>query len=160
MVLRLDPLVAEVIVDSPDEDGMVANLTTLLPIVVTAEALISGQSTTSSSSLTSLARGHPPLVTKTGLRTDKVDYAAASSLKVPFRKYLDPVNLSTTGQEAITKRGCVRASMTLREVTEAGIAPVRLPLWRLDRGSTTCPVKVTNYAMAAASLLGAADVMS
>jgi len=35
MVLRLDPLVAEVIVDSPDEDTMVADLTMRLPIVVT-----------------------------------------------------------------------------------------------------------------------------
>jgi hypothetical protein len=35
MVLRLDPLVAEVIVDSPDEDAIVADLITRLPIVVT-----------------------------------------------------------------------------------------------------------------------------
>jgi molybdopterin/thiamine biosynthesis adenylyltransferase len=34
MALRLDPLVAEVIIDSPDEDAMVANLTTQLPIAV------------------------------------------------------------------------------------------------------------------------------
>lgn len=35
MALRLDPLVAEVIVDSPDEDAMVSDLSTRLPIVVT-----------------------------------------------------------------------------------------------------------------------------
>jgi hypothetical protein len=70
VVLRLDPLVAEVIVDSPDEDGMLADLTTRLPIVATAEALISGQSTTSSSSLKSPTRGHPPLSYEDGLRTD------------------------------------------------------------------------------------------
>ena len=40
MVLRLDPLIAEVIIDSPDEDTLAADLTARLPIVVTDGAPI------------------------------------------------------------------------------------------------------------------------
>lgn len=40
MVLRLDPLVSEVIVDSPDEHALAADLITRLPIVVTDGATI------------------------------------------------------------------------------------------------------------------------